>query len=249
MTEIDSSNLAPAAIAPVAVATGERSRHLLPGIVMAAVAIATVLGATQIGGFGSLTAGCWLTFPLLLLILWTALYFEIGRRPFSLHLMHLIAVYIFLCVAPLYQTIYGLFPLQFFSHVDPDLVVRANALVLLWLVFYLSFYAIGSQRSSRRLEGRESRFERIVPRWRIDGSLLLSFGVMGYLAVLGLAGVATRSDAFEAVSSSASGPLTLINNQFVRAFPVVALGAGLLLVTRSFRKTALFSGPLVLICL
>lgn len=231
-----------------AASSGFAIRYLLSGIAIAVLALATILGALQIGGSGSPSIGSLLTFLVILSILWGALLLEIPRRPFSLHLMHLIAMYIFLAVAPLYQVIYGLFPLELFARVDSRYVLRANLLVTLWLLFYLAFYSVGRRLTLLRLARRgETRLARVVSPWRINAALLVSFGVMGYLAALGLAGITTRAGAFEAVATAGSSPLMLINNVFVRAFPVVALGAGGLLLARSFRATALFTGPLVLL--
>ncbi len=249
MSEFEASDPMPPPPAR-AVSSGVAIRYLLSGSTIALLALSTILGALQIGGSGSLSMGSLLTFLVILSILGGALFLEIPRRPFSLHLMHLIAIYIFLAAAPLYQVIYGLFPLDFFARVDSRYVLRANLLVILWLVFYLIFYSMGRRFTLARIARRgESRLARVVSQWRINAALLVSFGVMAYLAALGLAGVATRGGAFEAVATTGSSPLMLINSVFVRAFPVVALGAGGLLLARSFRASALFTGPLVLVAL
>ncbi len=174
-----------------------------------------------------------LWFMPVLVVLWAALFLEVRQRPYSLHLMHLIAVYVLLAAAPMYQVAIGAFPLQRYARPIEAHVLAANISVLLWLTGYLFAYAIVTfvHRTFPDRAGN-SRLSAEVSSSRIWVGLLLAIPVFAYLWSQGLAGVVTRKGASEAFSDLGASSLVLVNKVFVRAVPIVGLAAGLLLVRK-----------------
>ena len=106
---------------------------------IAALAVATLAG---VGSLRSLpgrfdTSSIALFLPTLA-ILWVLLFEEMRKRPYSLHFMHLIALYIFLGAAPMYQVALGEFPLETHAGVASRYVILANVASALWIANGLS---------------------------------------------------------------------------------------------------------------
>jgi hypothetical protein len=209
---------------------------------IAALAVATLVGVESLR---SLTVrfdrSSILSFLPILTVLWVLLFVEMRKRPYSLHFMHLIALYIFLAASPMYQVALREFPLETLSRVTSHYVILANAACVLWIAGYSAGYFYTHFVVSRKPEWRLARgLRREVSIGRVRTCLLLIFPVLAYLIYMGLGGVMTRQGATDTLLSAAeSTPFNLINKVFVRAFPFVALGAGLAVV----RNVGLLRAP------
>lgn len=182
-----------------------------------------------------------------LLVLGGLLFVEIRRRPYSLNLLHLLALYILLGAAPLYQVAIGRFPLALFSKALPSDAIRTNLLVLLWTVAYAIGYFLFSASSGRTQARIMRSFSRSVSSRRVGYALILCFPLFVYLVALGLGGVVTRAAASHTLESQES-PIYLLNSVFVRAFPFVAVGAALVFLRkRGFLRHPVLLGLLILV--
>ena len=179
----------------------------------------------------------WLNITLMLL----ALSAEIRRRPYSLHAIHLIALFLFLGAPSLFQYTVGEFAvagrIEEFRRDTPVAVFA----VLLWIVGYVGAYELHHAFARPERRGPVARFlSREISSTRAVFTLVLAVLVLVYLgAVVGLAGVTTRAGAREAAAGFTleqgvgSGlAFYLINHLLLRAFPLVALAAGLLVLRR-----------------
>ena len=170
-----------------------------------------------------------------------AIVVETSRRPYSLHLMHLVAAFLFLGAAALFQFTSG-----YLGVAGPVASVRSDLapaafIVTLWLVGYTLGYEF-LQVAVRDI--RPGPALRIL--WRPLENLqvaivgVFAIVVLVYLASIGLGGAETRAGAREVLSDFAqqaggrsyTGPVYLIHNWLLRAFPLVAALAAWLLVVR-----------------
>jgi hypothetical protein len=208
---------------------------------IAALAVATLVGVGSLRSLGvRFDASSILSFLPILTVLWVLLFVEMRKRPYSLHFIHLIALYIFLAAAPMYQVALGEFPLERHAGVTSHYVILANAACALWIAGYSAGYFYTHFVVSRKPEWRLARnLRREVSTGRVRTCLLLIFPVLAYLVYMGFGGVLTRYGAAETASAAESTPFMLINKIFVRAFPFVALGAGLAVV----RNVGLLRAP------
>lgn len=174
------------------------------------------------------------------------LFFEIRKRPYSIHLMHLISLLLFVGLSPMFQVVRGEFPLVMKSQIVVKNVILANLACLFWLLSYCSAYYLTERKASQ-----ESKiFDRILraPVSLGGASLMLALVpvALGWLWVVGLGGTATR-DAAEAALNRVEGPLQLVTQTFVRGFPFVALTTAIA-VLRSQSNWILVL-PLAALCL
>ena len=227
---------------------------LIASIVLAgALFLATFTGFLVLPRSGlaraEVIAVIWMNIGLIL----TAIVVEARRRPYSLHLMHLLALFLFVGAPALFQYSTGRFGVA-----GPIVNVRRQVLlaaltVTIWLVSYLVGYELQHRYGGQRRGPVLSFLDRpILPR-RILAILILALLVVLYLAVVGLAGVATRgaaeADMLEfAEKSSASGftlMVYLIHQMLLRAFSLIALLAALL----SFARDRQNRNPLIVLLL
>jgi len=194
--------------------------------------------------------------PLVVAILWfnvvvvlTALGVEASRRPYSLHLMHLIAMFLFLGIASVLQYSHGILgvpgPIQ---TVRPQILPAASATTL-WLLSYLAVYEFRLAfvpKSTARFLSRPLTLQRVT---LLGGMALVG---LAYLAAVGMLGANTRAAAENAVSEFAggtsggfAGPLFILTGNLVRSLPPVALMASLLVLSRDPRKVSLAAFPFV----
>lgn len=183
-----------------------------------------------------------------IVIMLTALAVEARRRPYSLHLMHLLALFLFLGAPALFQYSVGRFgvagPIQGMrGHVLPSVLA-----VMLWVIAYIVAYEV-CHRPVRRTPGAVVRFlERPVTPFRTSVILVLALASLGYLATLGLFGAVTRASARDAIGQleivqsgfGTSGLIVyLVHHMLLRGFSIVALLAGVLLLARDRRSRSL----------
>lgn len=169
-----------------------------------------------------------------------AMALEMGRRPYSLHLMHLLALFLFLGASSLFQYSRGIFGVAGPIAAVGGQILPAVIAVSLWLVGYLAGY-VGQNRISSGVHGPMVRFlERPLAPLRTGIVLGLAVISLLYLAATGLAGAATRGAVLESMASyaleSGAGAYTsvwyMVNLLLIRSFSLVALMGGLLVFWR-----------------
>jgi len=173
-----------------------------------------------------------------------ALGFEIGRRPYSLHVMHLISLFLFLGISSLLQYSGGRFGVAGPTRNVSAQILPAAASVTLWLVGYLIAYEGSRSLRVRRRPGPVARFL-LRP---ITSSSALVLGIAGVLdfvllAGIGLLGVTTRGAAETAMGDFArgagagdyTGTLFIVSGTLLRPLPVIALLVVLLILSRGDR--------------
>ncbi len=216
--------------------------------------IATLIGAISIPDPPKPNA-------LVLMLLWINLALiliglgsELGRRPYSLHLMHLISLFLFLGAASLLQYTAGRFGVA-----GPIAAVRAQVLpavatTTLWVVGYLSAYEL--RRLMLQGPGRIPKARFLTRPITLPRAFLITgLGFLGliYLAAAGLLGVGTRGAAEAAIADfsigAGAGNLTgtfyIINYNLARALPPLALLSALLVLLRDPRSRSLALLPFV----
>ena len=232
--------------------TPARSSHSVSALVLFLV----LLGAVALS---------WLTLPrsgqadtAVMALIWVnttvliaALALEARRRPYSLHLMHLLAMSLFVGAASIFQYSTGrlalagpIAPLQ--SQIQVGVVA-----VSLWILGYLAGYEL-HRRLGRRHGGSVSAFLcRPVTLIRAHVFMMLAIVSLLYLAAIGLAGVGTRGAATEAMIehtlATGTGALGLgyhlIHSMLLRAFSPVAVLVGMVVLVRLPRsRTPIFIG-------
>jgi hypothetical protein len=185
---------------------------------------------------------------LVLLVLWINLLLslvfiaiEASRRPFSLHLMHLICYFLFFGIAALYQYTVAVYPIA-----GPIVTLsRYNLLAALasglWLLIYAGVYEWHQATARPGPRTGIGRFlYRPITSTHATLNLLLAGGIVAYLAAAGLAGVVTRAaaegaiDKFASQSGAAnySSVVYLIHTLLLRAGPLVILQGAMLALTR-----------------
>jgi len=189
--------------------------------------------------------------PLVVLVLWfnlvvilTALAIEAGRRPYSLHLMHLICLFLFLGAASLLQYSRGRLGVAGPIGGVASQMLPAAAATTLWLAGYLAAYEGQRLFGSPRRLGAVSRFlvRPIVPSRALVLGCLAIVGLV-YLGAMGLLGAETRGAAEAALveysqqagAGGLTGALFIVNANLTRALPMVALLAALLVLAREHR--------------
>lgn len=207
--------------------------NLIALLSVLALLFATLGGVLTLRSVGRHSTTVVFIFVPLFALLGTLLFDEIRRRPYSLNLIHLIAVYLLMGASALYQVAMGSYPLTHFNTVQPGRAEMVNAVVILWLFFYAAGYYWRRVLPRQATEGIVARFlSRNVSLGQTNIALLLCVPVFGYLLWLGLGGVVTRAGATETLASSDTGPIYLINKVFARALPFIAALAAFLQIRR-----------------
>jgi len=226
-----------------------------------------LVGVSLAVGLGLLTGLAWMSIslspglnPLVLLVLWfnlvivlTALGVEAGRRPYSLHLMHLICMFLFLGASSLLQYSAGTLGVAGpIGSVAPQ-ILPAAATPTLWLAGYLAAYEGPRLLGLPRRPGATARFlgRPILPS---RAFVMVCLGIVGlvFLGAMGMVGAQTRGAAAGAITDfsrqSGAGALTgavyIISANLARALPMVALLAALLVLIRGSRGRMML-GPFV----
>ena len=225
---------------------------LIAGVIGIFLFAMTLMGwfdvrARGVSGPAEVTAILWMNAIALI----AALAYEIRRRPYSLHGMHLIALFLFLGAATLFQYSAGRFAVAGSVADLRDEMLPAALSVSIWLVTYLFTYEL-HQRFSRRIPlGAVGRFfNRAVPENRTIFLHLLAIATIAYLGIVGLLGITTRGAAersmidFANETAGYSGfalAFKLLNQYILRGFPLIVMLAGFLIVrrTRGFQQTLL----------
>lgn len=201
------------------------------------------------------TLAGWLSIPrspsadtLVILIIWFniiltlgALGFEVARRPYSLHVMHLFAIFLFMGAASLFQYTRGILGVPGpISELRQQILPAAFA-TSLWLIGYLVAY-----ESRRVIGGRPNGNFLNRPLTLARVMLLAGFALLGllYLASAGLLGATTRGAAESAVADYAiesgagaySTTLYILTSNLARALPPMSLLAALLLLAGDRRR-------------
>jgi len=161
------------------------------------------------------------------------LFFEIRKRPYSIHLMHLISLLLFVGLSPMFQVVRGEFPLVMKSQIVVKNVVLANLACLFWLLSYCAAYYLTERRASHESRGLDRFLRAPVSIGGAGLMLALVPLALGWLWAVGLGGTATR-DAAEAALNRVEGPLQLVTQTFVRGFPFVALTTSIAVLRKRF---------------
>lgn len=216
---------------------------------LVALGIGMVLGVGLLAGYYTLpTEAAATSRTSVLTVLWLnvilmigAIVVEVRRRPFSLHLMHLLSLFLFFGVAGLCQYAIGNYALAGPVALMAPYNFTAAAVTSMWIISYLLTYEGIGYFSRGSPSGPVLRFlARPLTPVRALINLCGGFAMVGYLAALGLAGTFTRAGTEEAVTDYAlrsgapeyQGPFFIIHFFLLRAYPLVAFMAGLLVYTR-----------------
>jgi len=184
-------------------------------------------------------------FPLLGITLLSIL-LEARTRPFSLHLVHLLALFVFMELAPLLQFLSDTFPRYNLVQIGAADVLIANIILMLWLGFYLLGYRFGCVLAKHvQLTKVTGILCQPLNPYRVKTGGVIAFIALAYLAYRGLGGVFTRKAYGEIVDPSNTVDF-LLTTVFVRAIPLLALAALLLLILDA-RKERRFGTILLLL--
>lgn len=192
------------------------------------------------GTNSGITALLWCNLTLML----GGLALEARRRPYSLHLMHLLALTLFMGVGAVLQYSSGTFPTAGPVAYLRNAVLPAALAITIWTFSYILSYEI-AHRSMSPAGGAVTRFlNRPVPRFRVVALLALALVSLFYLASIGLSQTFVRGAATAAMAEHAglrswaptAGGLGLayylFHQQLLRIFSPFALLAGVLLLVR-----------------
>ena len=155
---------------------------------------------------------------------------EVARRPYSLNLLHLFGVALLVCVSGLYQVLSGYFPIAGPVAALSDSIVPAAIVVSIWIVFYAIGYALRHSMVDKRDGAMVRSLQRRITLPSLYFAMILGVVALAYLASLGLLGAFTRAAAADRLQFDSSSVLFLINNTFVRAIPLIATAAAILML-------------------
>lgn len=224
------------------------------GPTLTAAAMSFLLLAGTLAGWLSLdravnaSAGVTVMILMNIVVMLVALGIETSRRPYSLHLMHLLSLFLFVGASALLQYSSGTFGVAGPISLVRDQIIAAVVAVTLWLLGYLSAYE-GQRALVAGPQGPMVRFlERPLTVSRTRFVLVLAVISLLYLTATGVAGAATRGAVLESMreyaNQSGAGEYTsvwyMLNLLLLRAFSLVALLAALLVY---FRDRSSRSGP------
>lgn len=153
-----------------------------------------------------------------------AIMFEVRRRPYSLHLIHLIALLVLLEFVPLLQYVRGRFPHALQFPMGEDDVVMANMAVLLWVISYLAAVYVGTRIDVRRLGFLGPLLGLKTDAKRLRLGFALAMLACAYLAARGVGGSFTRRAFGDNFGASNSLDL-LFGSVFVRSMPLMLTAA------------------------
>jgi hypothetical protein len=226
-----------------------------------------ILGWLVALGLGAATMAAWAALPhapeaepLVLLILWLNLILilvplgaEIGRRPYSLNLMHLLSMFLFLGAASLLQYTRGVLGVPGPIRNVQGQVATAALATTFWMTGYIVAYEFRRTLGSKT--PRAGFLNRPLTMPRILLLSVLALAGLVFLASADLLGVTTRGAAERAMISYAetagagrySNVLFILTSNLARALSPVALMAALLLMLRNPRTVTLAVLPAVLV--
>jgi oligosaccharide repeat unit polymerase len=230
-------------------------RWIVASLIGLAIVALALLGWGTLGGSSAAVDSG------LALLLWTnavgmvaALVVEIRRRPFSLHLMHLLGLFLFLGVSSLFQLAIGRFAVAGpVDNIRSELTSAAFA-VSLWTLGYLCTYELSSRLRGQPRDAVSRFFTRPVAESRVIWLHVLGLFVLAYLGTIGLLGLSTRGAAEEVLidyaNQTAAGSglalgFKLVNEYILRGFPLVVMVAGLLLFPRARGNSRIVLGALL----
>lgn len=230
----------------------------LPGpLVALGLAAATAIGWSRIApssGGGVVLAIVMLNVAILLV----AMAVEINRRSYSLHLMHLLCVFLFLGAPALFQVRSGQLAVAGSVRLLSDELVVAAAAVTAWLVAYIGAYEL--QRRFLGHAGPRGPVTRYLAREispaRVLVAMAAGMAALAYLAAIGLAGVTTRGAANETLQEFAAQAgyyryglaIHLLHTLVLRALPLVAIATGLRVIgTAGVRRHPLLVSALAVV--
>ncbi len=209
------------------------------------VAVVAVLGlavawyaieiSLEAAGGRTIHSVIWSFLPSAILVA-TAAISELRRRPYSLHMMHVVALGVLLVFAPAHQLIQGTFPSG--VYVPDDELLRANFSVFVWVVCYLSGVAY-MRRFVGPIRTRIPLLERRPSNAGYYLMLALAFASLAFLAYRGAAGAQTRAAFNQAVGTTGLEARSLM---LIRPLPFVGLG---FLLLRWLRQPELRSWTLL----
>lgn len=151
---------------------------------------------------------------------------DVSHRPGSLHLMHLIFLFLFLGVAPLCQYLTATFPWQSWApEIRSTHVLEGNFAVFLWTLAYLTAYKLPAARTPSA--PLPSPLNRPVTHTGLILATAISLLALAYLASQGLAFKWTRAAAAETVMPRQTTYDLLITYP-LRCIPYTTLAALLL---------------------
>jgi len=177
------------------------------------------------------------------IILIVAIFIESSNRPYSLHLIHVVLLFLLMVLAPFYQYLSGSFPWDGGLSFENNDVIFANVLVMMWVSMYLSGYWLSKRVfHNRYIEPISSLLMHEITKNKIKILSLLSIAVIAYLAVMGYGGVYTRAG-YEAITYKYGQIYYLIMSYFVRAIPYVFLVV--LLLSKDYRNKS-FNGVILI---
>ncbi len=206
------------------------------GLVLLALTLygVNVVAQPGVSGNPTLAAILWIN----TLIMVAALVLELRRRPYSLHLMHLLALFLFMGASALFQVSAGRFAVAGPIETLRKELLPAAIVVSLWIVSYLSAYELHQNLARPIPHDAIGRFfDRGVSAQRVLVLHFFAIGVLTYLGVIGLLGLATRGAAEEALLDNASIAagvsgfalaLKVINQYVLRGLPLIVMIAGFL---------------------
>jgi hypothetical protein len=196
------------------------------------MAIATIGGVWAVVSPISTVWEGWvaLTFLPLFAITLASILLEARARPFSLHLMHLLALFVFMELTPLLQFLGDTFPQYNMIQIESEDVLLANIILMLWLGMYFLGYRFGKVMAERvHLPRITGLLCQPLDPLRIKFGGVIAFIALAYLAYRGLGGVFTRKAYAEIVDPSNSVDF-ILTTVFIRSIPLLTLTALLLLV-------------------
>lgn len=178
------------------------------------------------------------------IILTVVIFFESINRAYSLHLIHILLLYVLMVLAPFYQYSLGSFPwvneVIFFQNND---VYFANFLVLLWVCMYLFGYWLGRLFFHDSNTGIISSFlMQEITNNTIKILLYLSILILIYMFIMGYGGVYTRFE-YNSIAFKGGKIHYLILSYFLRVVPYVFL---VILLLLKDRKDKPFNGSLLI---
>lgn len=207
-------------------------------------------------GFGLATVLGWIALPhstsvdpSILVLLWfnilvmlSALGVELGRRPYSLHVMHLVSMYLFLGAAALFQYTRGQLAVPGSIALLKREMLPTVASITFWLAGYITAYEFRPYVSRRPSMG--GLLSRSLTTSRVIVLSLMACVGLAYLAAVGLLGATTRGAADEAIGNFSaesgagaySGTIGILTTNVARALPPVSLLTAVLLLVRDRRR-------------
>lgn len=146
---------------------------------------------------------------------------ETAKNPYSLHLIHWFFQFSFFFIAPAVQYFENIFPWGFLTANNPNLLVKANIIILIWQFFWIiqSLLFNKNRNSDERLQS-DSIF--YVSDEKINIVFIFSILVTLYFIYLyGITGLFTRGSSIENGIDNSS--LMLIILVTLRSIPVLLL--------------------------